>query len=133
MLCSPRTDGHTHRQTHTKVTTVGTLSGFHKFFLQPIIKDRPNANVNANVSNHLMCTFFATTIYRQFSVLYFSTEILGSTSCRGWKPSSLTFKRIRVPQIKRQEKKKKILCVCVCVCVQCTYHLYCTREPISLA
>jgi len=32
---------HTHRQTHTKVTTVGTLSGFHEFFLQPIIKDRP--------------------------------------------------------------------------------------------
>ena len=30
-----------HRQTHTKVTTVGTLSGFQEFFLQPIIKDRP--------------------------------------------------------------------------------------------
>ena len=25
-----------------KVTTVGTLSGFQEFFLQPIIKDRPN-------------------------------------------------------------------------------------------
>ena len=36
--CSLRTD----RQTHTKVTTVGTLSGFQEFFLQPIIKDRPN-------------------------------------------------------------------------------------------
>ena len=34
-----RTDG----QTHT-VTTVGTLSGFQEFFLQPIIKDRPNKN-----------------------------------------------------------------------------------------
>ena len=33
-----RTDG----QTHTKVTTEGTLSGFQEFFLQPIIKDRPN-------------------------------------------------------------------------------------------
>ena len=32
----------THRQTHTKVTTVCTLSGFQEFFLQPIIKDRPN-------------------------------------------------------------------------------------------
>ena len=32
-----QTDG----QTHTKVTTEGTLSGFQEFFLQPIIKDRP--------------------------------------------------------------------------------------------
>ena len=31
-----------HRQTDTKVTTVGTLSGFQEFFLQPIIKDQPN-------------------------------------------------------------------------------------------
>ena len=31
------TDGHTDR-----VTTVGTLSGFQDFFLQPIINDRPN-------------------------------------------------------------------------------------------
>ena len=38
--CSPQTDG----QTHTKVTTEGTLSGFQDFFLQPIIKDRPNNN-----------------------------------------------------------------------------------------
>ena len=30
------------RQTHTKVTTVGTLSGFQEIFLQPIIKDWPN-------------------------------------------------------------------------------------------
>ena len=42
VLCSPRTDGQTDRQTHTKVTTEGTLSGFQEFFLQPIIKDRPN-------------------------------------------------------------------------------------------
>ena len=33
-----QTDG----QTHTKVTNVGTLSGFQEFFLQPIIQDRPN-------------------------------------------------------------------------------------------
>ena len=31
-----------HIDTDTKVTTVGTLSGFNEFFLQPIIKDRPN-------------------------------------------------------------------------------------------
>ena len=30
------------RQTDTKVTTEGTLSGFQEFFLQLIIKDRPN-------------------------------------------------------------------------------------------
>ena len=36
------THRHTDTQTHTKVTTVGTLSGFQEFFLQPIIKDRPN-------------------------------------------------------------------------------------------
>ena len=29
-------------QTHTKVNTEGTLSGFQGIFLQPIIKDRPN-------------------------------------------------------------------------------------------
>ena len=46
MLCSPRTDRHTHRQTHTctKVNTEDTLSGFQEFFLQPIIKDRSNSS-----------------------------------------------------------------------------------------
>ena len=32
----------TDRHTHTKVTTEGTLSGFQEFFLQSIIKHRPN-------------------------------------------------------------------------------------------
>ena len=41
-IARPQTDTQTHRQTHTKVTTEGTLSGFQEFFLQPIIKDRPN-------------------------------------------------------------------------------------------
>ena len=40
-VAGPQTDTHTQRQTHTKVTTEGTLSGFQEFFLQPIIKDRP--------------------------------------------------------------------------------------------
>ena len=43
VTCSPRTHRHTDRQTH-RVTTVGTLSGFQDFFLQPIIKDRPKNN-----------------------------------------------------------------------------------------
>ena len=43
VTCSPFTDGQTHRQTH-RVTTEGTLLGFQDFFLQPIIKDRPNKN-----------------------------------------------------------------------------------------
>ena len=38
----PVARGRTDRHTHTKVTTEGTLSGFQEFFLQPIIKDRPN-------------------------------------------------------------------------------------------
>merc|ERR1711923_411027 len=40
-----RTDG----QTHTKVTTEGTLSGFQEFFLQPIIKDRPNIQKSVKI------------------------------------------------------------------------------------
>ena len=43
----PVARGHTDRQTDTKVTTVGTLLGFQKFFLQPIIKDRPNMGYEA--------------------------------------------------------------------------------------
>ena len=35
-----QTDRHTDRQ--MKVNTEGTFSGFQDFFLQPIIKDRPN-------------------------------------------------------------------------------------------
>ena len=37
-----QTDGQTDTQTDTKVNTEDTLSGFQEFFLQPIIKDRPN-------------------------------------------------------------------------------------------
>ena len=38
----PVARGQTDRRTDTKVITVGTLSGFQEFFLQPIIKDRPD-------------------------------------------------------------------------------------------
>ena len=41
-----QTDTQTHRHTDTKLTTVGTHSGFQEFFLQPIIKDRPNTIKN---------------------------------------------------------------------------------------
>ena len=34
-----------HGQIDTKVNTEGPLSGFQDFFLQPIIKDRPNIDV----------------------------------------------------------------------------------------
>ena len=34
-----------HGHTDTKVNTEGTLSGFQDFFLQPIIKDRPNSMI----------------------------------------------------------------------------------------
>ena len=41
---------HTHRdtQTDTKVTTVGILSVFQEFFIQPIIKDRPKIERSVN-------------------------------------------------------------------------------------
>ena len=44
-MCSAargRTHRQTDRQTHTKVKTEDTLSGFQEFFLQPIIKERSN-------------------------------------------------------------------------------------------
>ena len=41
-MCSvARLQTDTQTDTHTKVTTEGTLLGFQEFFLQPIIKDRP--------------------------------------------------------------------------------------------
>ena len=54
MTCSPRTDTQTDRQTDRqthRVTTVGTLSGFQDFFLQPIIKDRPNKSKSKSYMN----------------------------------------------------------------------------------
>ena len=50
VLCSPITA----RQTHTKVTTEGTLSGFQEFSLQPIIKDRPNKKL-LNPTHSVQC------------------------------------------------------------------------------
>ena len=41
-VARPQTDRQTDTQTHTKVITEGTFSEFQDFFLQPIIKDRPN-------------------------------------------------------------------------------------------
>merc|ERR1711963_979824 len=55
VTCSPftdtQTDRQTDRQTH-RVTTEGTLSGFQDFFLQPIIKDRPNIYIS--LTNYAM-------------------------------------------------------------------------------
>ena len=50
MTCSLFTDRHTDR-----VTIEGTLSGFQDFFLQPIIKDRPN--MLERTKNGLMSKF----------------------------------------------------------------------------
>ena len=49
-VARPQTDRQTDTRTH-RVTTEGTLSGFQDFFLQPIIKDRPNINKHVNVYN----------------------------------------------------------------------------------
>ena len=43
-VCPVAAARHTDRQTDTKVTTEGTLSGFQEFSLHLIIKDRPNMN-----------------------------------------------------------------------------------------
>ena len=49
LLTHGHTDGHTDR-----VTTVGTLSGFKDFFLQPIIKDLPNiAKIDRSVLDEM--------------------------------------------------------------------------------
>ena len=56
----PVARGQTHRQTDTKVTTVGTLSGFQEFFLQPTTKDQPNNNnilVGRSWKNNLQYTW----------------------------------------------------------------------------
>ena len=51
--CSPQ-PGYTQTHTHTKLTTEGTLSGFQDFFLQPIIKDRPNTLLKQHAYNREM-------------------------------------------------------------------------------
>ena len=45
-VASEQTDRQTDRQTDMKVPSVGSLSGFQEFFLQPIFKDRPNKKRN---------------------------------------------------------------------------------------
>ena len=53
-MCSvarERTEG----RTDTKVTTVGSLTGFQEFFLQPIIKDWPKKN---HGGSDMKCTDF---------------------------------------------------------------------------
>ena len=42
VLCGPRTDRHTDRQTDMEVNTEDTLSRFQEFFLDLIITDRSN-------------------------------------------------------------------------------------------
>ena len=62
-VCSVARDRHT----DTMLTTEGTLSGFQEFFLQPIIKDRPNIQ-----SLHFMtifsCIYFFEISFEQMSV-----------------------------------------------------------------
>ena len=54
----------TDRQTHMKMTTVGTLSGFQEFFLQPTIKDRPNENGYSNAYHFLTSGSSHSIMYR---------------------------------------------------------------------
>ena len=64
------TDTQTHRHTHTKVTTVGTLSGFKEFFLQPIIKDRPNIEF----FHHAILATDPSHIFREIMKAFFSYD-----------------------------------------------------------
>ena len=58
-----QTHTQTHRQTH-RVTTEGTLSGVQDFFLQPIIKDRPNNKPStALMSSHMLPLTFLIHVY----------------------------------------------------------------------
>jgi len=72
LICSPRTHTQTDRQTH-RVTTVGTLSGFHDFFLQPIIKDRPNSVYmhNALCTHSTLVVLYFYTLGTHYQVLSF--------------------------------------------------------------
>ena len=63
-LC-PVARGHTDGQTHTKVNTAGTLSGFQDFFLQPIIKDRPNITMSCR--DDCLSTSTSTVTYTHYS------------------------------------------------------------------
>ena len=59
-----QTDRHTDRHTDTKVNTEDTLSGFHEFFLQPIINNR--SNIITKVFNLLTHTLITTSKMADF-------------------------------------------------------------------
>ena len=67
------TDRHTHRQTH-RVTTEGTLSGFQDFFLQSIIKDRPNRAYHFELFTYIMY------ICQYFSLLCLNADVCRATT-----------------------------------------------------
>ena len=56
-------------QTDTKVTTEGTLSGFQDFFLQPIIKDRPNNGIGESIPKLGTYVYFWCYIFTKTQVL----------------------------------------------------------------
>ena len=66
LLTHGRTDGHTDR-----VTTVGTLSGFQDFILQPIIKDRPNISQFQRTMKFWQSEYFQTKIDITFFSIFF--------------------------------------------------------------
>ena len=64
-------------QRDTKVTTVGTLSGFQEFFLQPIIKDRPNnKSICVKQAPYAAINITSRTL-RAWCVLWFKWRLLG--------------------------------------------------------
>ena len=57
-------DTRTDRQTHTKVKTEDTLSGFQEFFLQPIIKDRSDINRQKKAKKCGYINYFYLLVFR---------------------------------------------------------------------
>ena len=71
----------THRQTHTKVTTVGTLSGLQEFFLQPIINDRPKKNEKDTHIGHMCDCCWLVSVWK-YGILWLRMAWEGNTRCR---------------------------------------------------
>ena len=79
-----------HGQTDTKVNTEGTLSGFQDFFLQPIIKDRPNKHVPFITPKNLFLYFhqWIALLYYIFFFffIFWSIHLMSvvSSECQHW-------------------------------------------------
>ena len=105
----PVARAHTDRHTH-RVTTVGTLSGFQDFFLQPIIKDWSNKHSNANVSMSIN------------QVRLVGIWLLDRSLMIGWRKNSWNPERV--------SSVFTFVSVCLSVCLRATEHTFWPRNLI---